>query len=70
METADTAKPFGFFDAVGHTCTIYNAPSHDIRPSLNRVYVGAVMRKDELALRRTDELWSTNTHTSRLFIRC
>ena len=53
METADAAEPFGFFDALGHTCTIYNAPTHDIRPSLNhrrlRADAADTLRKDELA---------------------
>ena len=33
MATADTAKPFGFFDALGHTCTIYSESRNDIEPS-------------------------------------
>ena len=52
-ETADTAKPFGFFDAGGHICTIYNERSDDMRPSLNdrrlRADAADTLRKDELA---------------------
>ena len=52
-ETADTAKPFGFSDALRHTCTIYNDTRHDIGPSLNhrrlRADVADTLRKDELA---------------------